>query len=193
MACCRIIISALGDAPLRVVMDVDDDPGKMFGLLDARYASNHTVSKIAVQTQLFLMSYSEQDMTTYVDQYTSLFSQLERMGKDVAIPESRKAPMLLASIDPNSFLESTAAALRKESSEPTWEYVATTLIDEYSAERSSGALGSSSLRVRCKSKDRRKKSKPFVSNMKVDYDSSDMECTRALAAALHTANKSRPL
>ena len=131
---CGIIISALGDAPLRVVMDVDDDPGKMLDLLDARYASNRTVSRIAVQTQLFRMSYSGQDMASYVDQYTSLFSQLERMGKDAAISESHKAPMLLASIDPNCFLESTAAALRtKESSELTWEYVATTLIDEYNA------------------------------------------------------------
>ena len=192
---CGIIISALGDAPLRVVMDVDDDPGKMLDLLDARYASNRTVSRIAVQTQLFRMSYSGQDMASYVDQYTSLFSQLERMGKDAAIPESHKAPMLLASIDPNCFLESTAAALRtKESSELTWEYVATTLIDEYNAKRSSGALGSSSSRHRWKSKGRRKKSKAFVSDMKGDSDSSDVESTaRALAAALHTANKSRPL
>lgn len=126
-----LIISALGDSPLRVVLDADDDPAKMLRLLDARYASNRTVSRIAVQTQLFRMRFTGQNMSKYVDEYSSLFSQLERMGKDSAIPESHKAPMLLASIDPSSPLEVTAAALRtKDASELTWDYVTVTLIDE---------------------------------------------------------------
>ena len=106
------IISALGDALLRVVMDVDDNTARMLQLLDSRYASNRTVSRIAVQTQLFRMSYNCQDMSSHIDQYTSLFSQLVRMGKDSAIPESHKAPMLLASIEQTCTFESTAAALR---------------------------------------------------------------------------------
>ena len=69
-----IIISELGDAPLRVVIEAEDDPARMIQLLDARYASNRTVSRIAVQTQLFRMSYSDQDMASYVDQFSSLFS-----------------------------------------------------------------------------------------------------------------------
>eukprot|EP00171_Calliarthron_tuberculosum_P008425 IDg8425t1 len=131
-----IIISALGDAPLRVVIDADDNPARMLKLLDARYASNRTVSRIAVQTQLFRMQYTDQNMASYVDTYASLFSQLERMGKGAAIPDSHKAPMLLASINPDCVLESTAAALRtKDATELTWDYVATTLIDEYNARR----------------------------------------------------------
>ena len=51
-----IIISALGDDPLRVVIEAEDVPAKMIQLLDARYASNRTVSRIAVQIQLFRMS-----------------------------------------------------------------------------------------------------------------------------------------
>lgn len=39
-------------------------------------------------------------------------SQLERMGKNTAIPESRKASMLRTSIDPKGLLESTTGALR---------------------------------------------------------------------------------
>ena len=81
-----IIISALGDSPLRVVLEADDDPKRMLKLLDARYASNRTVSRIAVQTQLFRMRYTDQTMSTYADKYTSLFSQLEQMGKGAAIP-----------------------------------------------------------------------------------------------------------
>ena len=70
-----IIISALGDSPLRVVLEADDDPKRMLKLLDARYASNRTVSSIAVQTQLFRLRYTgDQNISTYVDKYTSLFS-----------------------------------------------------------------------------------------------------------------------
>lgn len=120
-------------------MDVDDDPACMLQLLDARFASNRTVSKISVQTQPFRMAYTNQSMTSYIDEYTSLFSKLESMGKDAAIPESHKAPMLLASIDPNCPLESTAAALRtKEVSELTWGYVTTTLIEDHNAQKSHG-------------------------------------------------------
>ena len=138
-----IIISALGDTALRVVMEADEDPAKMLKLLDGRYASSRTVSRIAVQTQLFRMSYDGQNMSDYIDQYTSLFSQLERMGKDAAIPETHKAPMLVASIDPNCALESTATALRtKDSSDLTWDYVATTLIDEYKARQVSRSFSS---------------------------------------------------
>lgn len=129
-----IIISALGDAPLRVIIDADDNPSQMLKLLDARYASNRTVTRIAVQTQLFRMSYNGQNMTEYIDHYSSLFAQLDRMGNDAAIPESHKPTMLLASINPKCSLESTAAALRtKDAKELTWEYVTTTLIDEYNA------------------------------------------------------------
>lgn len=54
------------------------------------------------------------------------------MGKDDAIPESHKSPMLLALVDPKFFLESTAAALpTKDITEFTWDYITTTLIHEY--------------------------------------------------------------
>lgn len=57
------------------------------------------------------------------------FYQLERMGKDGAIRESQKAPMVLASIAPNASLEPNAAALRtKDFKDLTWDYVATTVI-----------------------------------------------------------------
>lgn len=131
---CAIIFYALVDAPQHVVMDVDNDPGRMLKVLDARYAYISTVSLIAVQTELCRMSYKGQSMSELVDQFATLFSQWVRMGNIAAIPESYKAPMLLASIDPSCSLESAAAALRtQEISELTWDYVATTLTDEYNA------------------------------------------------------------
>ena len=191
-----IIISALGDAPLRVVMDVDDDPSKMLNLLDARYASNRTVSRIAVQTQLFRMSYTGQNMATYVDQFTSLFSQLERMGEDAAIPESHKAPMLLASIDPSCALESTAAALRtKDIDDLKWDYVATTLIDEYNARQTSSSNSGKGNKNRNRKRRNRKSGGPTNNTQRDNSDSdddSDIESTvRVLAAALKSFKSDR--
>jgi gag-polypeptide of LTR copia-type len=131
---CSIIIAALGDSPLRVVADVDDEPDRMLALLDDRYAFSRAASRIAIQTQLYRKIYNSGDMATFIDEFGTLFSQLERMGKDAAILESHKAPMLLAAIPIDSSLEVTAAALRtKEVAELTWEFVATTLIDESEA------------------------------------------------------------
>ena len=187
-----IIISGLGDAALRVVMEADEDPSRMLQLLDGRYASSRTVSRIAVQTQLFRMSYNGQNMSDYIDQYTSLFSQLERMGKDAAIPESHKAPMLLASINPSCSLESTAAALRtKESSELTWDYVATTLIDEYKARQVTESFGGSNSRNKKKKqrKYKRQNAHSSAGNQNDDSDDeSDIDRTiNAFAAALKSS------
>ena len=189
-----IIISALGDAPLRVIIDIDDDPARMMQLLDARYASNRTVSRIAVQTQLFRMSYTGQNMSTYIDQYTSLFSQLERMGKDAAIPETQKAPLLLASIDPNCPLESTAAALRtKDITELTWEYVTTTLIDEYNARKSYGlgsrTIGQSRNRQKHKMKSGSGPIQRRNSGQGANTDSDDTSDTEVTAGAFAAALK----
>lgn len=92
-------------------------------------------------------------MASYLDHYTSLFLQLERMGKDAAIPDSHEAPILLTSIDITCSLGSTAATLRtKEPNELAWEYVATTFINECNARK----LLSSSLLLRGKQKNWRK-------------------------------------
>ena len=185
-----IIISALGDAPLRVVMDAEDDPARMLQLLDSRYASNRTVSRISVQTQLFQMLYTDQNISTYIDQYTSLFSQLECMGKDAAIPESHKASMLLVSIDPNCALESTAADLpTKDSNKLTWDYVTTTLIDEYNAKVSSGTL---SKRKKKRNKSREARSDSTTADVVIqdetehDSDSDTDTTVRAFAAVLRS-------
>ena len=51
-------------------------------------------------------------MPRYIDDFESLFSQLERMGKQTAIPETHKAPLLLASLSEYTPLHSSVAALR---------------------------------------------------------------------------------
>lgn len=51
-------------------------------------------------------------MAKYVEENTSLFTQLEFMGGEIAIPEPHKALTLLASIDTSSEKEPIAATLR---------------------------------------------------------------------------------
>ena len=132
-------------------------------------------------------------MSSYIDKYTSLFAQLEQMGTDVAFPDTHKAPMLLASIDPKCVLESTAAALRtKDASDLTWEYVTTTLIDEYNAK---SATGSSDTKRPKKNRSKRgNKSKNSDKQEDGNEDSTDSEATstteidpKALAMALTKA------
>lgn len=43
-----IMLSELGDAPHRVVLEADDDLSQMISLLNSHYASRRTVSRIAV-------------------------------------------------------------------------------------------------------------------------------------------------
>lgn len=69
-------ISALGKYPICVVADADDDLARILELLGSRYASNRTGSRISVQTQLFHMRSSGQDISKFIDQYTAHFSQL---------------------------------------------------------------------------------------------------------------------
>lgn len=131
---CKVIICALRDAYFRVVINVDDDPGRMLQLLDARYACNWTVSHIAVQTPLLRMSFDGQDMSKYVDRFVTLFYQLDRMDKDAATPEFHQASMVFANTDPNRSLESTVAPFRtKGIFKVSRDYVATTLVEEYNA------------------------------------------------------------
>lgn len=75
-------------------MGMDSELDEMLRLLDSTYASSRTVSIIAVQTELFSMSYIGQNMAQYMDEYKTVFWRLDRMGRDAAIPETHKAPML---------------------------------------------------------------------------------------------------
>jgi hypothetical protein len=93
-----LIVSALGDATLRIVADADDDPAKMLSLLGAHYASSRAMSRILSQTALYSKTCNNGDFSMFVDELASQVPQLERMGYDASVPESHKATILLASI-----------------------------------------------------------------------------------------------
>lgn len=104
----------------------------MLEMLDNRFASNRTATRISVLTAMYTKRFNyKQHLPTYIDEFESLFAQLERMGTDNEIPEFHKAPLLLSSMGNNSPLESTVAALRtKDTDQLTWEDVTSDLIQE---------------------------------------------------------------
>jgi hypothetical protein len=67
------------------VADADGDPAKMLSLLGARFASSRVMSRISSQTALYRKTCNNGDFSV-------------RTGFDASVPESHKAPMLLASI-----------------------------------------------------------------------------------------------
>lgn len=138
-----IIVCTLGDSALRVCQNEISDPLSMLSLLDKRYAPRRAASRISVLTSVYGKRYSgKENMSKYIDEYESLFAQLERMGSDASIPEAHKAPILLASMGHNSIMENTIAALRlKDIEDLTWEAVTSDLIQEW---KSITSLGSSS-------------------------------------------------
>jgi hypothetical protein len=131
---CSIIIAALDDSPLRIVADVYEDTIRMIMLLDDLYASSRAASRIAVQTELNRNTYRGGNISTFINEFGTLYSHIERMEKDAATPESPKALMLLLDIPTDSTLQLMAAALHtKDVADLIWEFFATTLIDENEA------------------------------------------------------------
>lgn len=128
-----LIVNALGDTPLRVCSDKLDDPMGLLTLLDARYASCRTTSRVSLLTSLYTKRFNGKDhMSKYIDEFESLFGQLERMGAETKVPDSHKAPLLLASLGTHSLLESSVAALRlRDIDKLTWEAVTADLIQEW--------------------------------------------------------------
>ncbi len=128
-----LLVSALGDSPLRVWRAEIGNPIELLNKLDQRYTSNRAASRIATSTAVYSKHYSDSMNTSkYIDEFSQLFSQLEMMGDSAMLPEAHKAPILLASLGTSSRLENTAAALRlKDLDDLTWESVTTDLIQEY--------------------------------------------------------------
>ena len=136
-----MIVNALGNSALRVCSNHVSEPMDMLATLDARYASTRATTRISVLTALYTKRYTgKSEMARYVDQFESLFSQLELMGKEHAVPESHKVGILLASMGTNSCLESSCAALRLQDCDSlSWESVTADLIQEFKQHNSSSS------------------------------------------------------
>lgn len=129
-----LLVVALGDTALRACAVKIGNPLEMLEMLNNGFALNRTATRISVLTSMYIKRFNckRDDIATFVDEFESLFAQLERMGAETEIPESHKAPLLLVSMGNNSPLESTVAALRKkETDKLSWEDVTSDLIQEW--------------------------------------------------------------
>lgn len=135
-------------------------------------------------------------MSSYVDQYTSIFAQLEHMGQDAAIPESHKAPILLAVVDANCAIESTAAALGPKKTVSAPGILSRQLfINEYNSKQfsvqpsgrtSRGKYARNNRRKRCGKKSSRPHNPSEMDNMASDDNSNKESPVRAVPAPLQT-------
>ena len=120
-----LIIQAIGDKPLRVVINHVGNPAEMILKLRERYASTNMTSRMVSIFQLMNLKFTGGDMGEYVDTYSTSLDRLESMkGK---IPDELAVAMFLYSM--NGKFESTVAALR-QMEVLSWDDVSTRLIEE---------------------------------------------------------------
>lgn len=68
-----IIAQSLGDTPLRVCSGQPYDPKEVIEMLDKRYASSRSTTRISVLTSLYSKRYvSQENMSKYIDEFESL-------------------------------------------------------------------------------------------------------------------------
>lgn len=92
-----LISASLGDAPFRVCSANQNDPMAKRGLLDKRYASDRATTRISTLKTVYSKQFSPNDiMAKYIAEFESLFSQMDRMGADVSLPDTHKGTLLLA-------------------------------------------------------------------------------------------------
>lgn len=103
----------------------------MIEALDELYASNTASSRISLLINLYQVKYDNGSMEKHCDSIAALLSQLAKMGPEMAVPETHKGPLLLASIGAETKFDAAVTALRTRNVEElTSEFVATTLIEE---------------------------------------------------------------
>lgn len=101
---------------------------------DIRFASKMTATRIYVLTSMYIKTFNAKmnDIATYVDHFELLFSELERKGSETEIPDSYKAPPLLANIGNNLPLNGTVEALRiRNTDKMTCKDVKSDIIQEW--------------------------------------------------------------
>lgn len=108
-----MMVVVLGDSALLVCRSKIGEPLEMLSPLDKRFASKRTATRIFVLTAIYWKRFiANHDKSKYIDEFETLFAQLERMGPDTKIPQAQKAPFQLARMRNLSPLESTVASQR---------------------------------------------------------------------------------
>ena len=88
------IMQGLGDNPLRVCLHERNNPYRMLKILNDRYVVVNVALTVQVQYQLSWLVYGNQKMTSFVDQFQTIFNRLA--GINSAIPQDMQVANLLA-------------------------------------------------------------------------------------------------
>ena len=129
-----VLITALGNKPLRVVQTASD-PLEMWRKLHDRYAGSSSASKIGVLTSLMNKKYSPgKDMGEYLTELESMFNRLCSMGMPIAEP--MQVAILLVSLGCEEEMAGTVAAIKTmDEDRATWDYVSSRLLEEQRSRR----------------------------------------------------------
>ena len=129
-----IIVTSLGDKPLRVVQSAKS-PAGMLKKLNDRYAASTTANRIAVLTTLIKTRYdSAKDMGEYLSEMESHFNRLTAMNSPV--DEGMQVAILLVSVSATEALSGTVSAIKTMDPEKaTWDYVSARLIEELRSQK----------------------------------------------------------
>lgn len=96
-----LLVPSLGDKTLRTVAGEWKNPFGMYETLQERYATQNTVKRVQIPTKLYQKSFNwSQTISEYVDEFDSIFNQLEIMEGHVS--ESIQTAIFFASFGSTS-------------------------------------------------------------------------------------------
>jgi hypothetical protein len=123
-----IIVSSLGDRPLRAVVGVRGDPREMWRRLHVRFAGASSSTKVSLyETVANKRLKKGGNMLNHIAEFEQLDDRLDSMGD--AVVEGQRVATLLASL--GSEYESIIVALRTIPVELSWDDLTARLQDEY--------------------------------------------------------------
>ena len=126
-----VIMQGLGDNPLRLCLQERGNPDSMWKLLKDRYDVVNVATKVQLHYQLARLSYSNQTMSIYIDQFQTIFNKQAGIGS--LLDEDTKVATLLASFGDNS--ESPygqlVTALQTGENSVSWNTATARLLQEF--------------------------------------------------------------
>ena len=159
-----IIVTSLGDKPLRVVQSAKT-PSEMIKKLTDRYAASTTANRIAILTTLMNTRHDiAKDIGEYLSEMESHFNRLTAM--DSPVDEGMQVAILLVSVSGTEGLGGTVSAIKTmDPYKATWDYVSARLIEEMRSQKLVDGVESIA-------------SSPTVATARTGRDLSNIKCYR---------------
>jgi gag-polypeptide of LTR copia-type len=137
-----IIVSSLGDKPLRAVVGVRRDPREMWRRLHVRYARPASSTKVSLYEILANKRLKRGgNMQNHIAEFEQLYDRIDSMGD--AVVEVQRVATLLRSV--GAEYESIVLALRTVPGNMSWDDLTARLLYEYERRESAKNEGGASL------------------------------------------------